>query len=206
MTKETLVSGYEKMRQDISNSKDSHLENIFKYVKKYFSIGDKTTWSWETFYPEVENQIFESLTDTYAITAASVKSIYGIQFKETIDRETLESLTYSKDGKTLEERLHNHYDEAVKRENPSTYFYNRVVLVVDTETSHSTNHIIHGKLKKFANYVEILEWPECAEEPGSECEYWIVKGKMPIEDLKELPPYHPDCDCQVIYYIDKEKI
>ena len=44
------------------------------------------------------------------------------------------------------------------------------------------------------------------DEPSSECEYWVLKGKMPIEELEELPPYHPDCDCQVIYYIDKEKI
>jgi hypothetical protein len=29
---------------------------------------------------------------------------------------------------------------------------------------------------------------------------------MPIEELDELPPYHPDCECEVIYYIDKEKI
>jgi hypothetical protein len=29
---------------------------------------------------------------------------------------------------------------------------------------------------------------------------------MPIEELDELPPYHPDCECEVIYYIDEEKI
>ena len=77
---------------------------------------------------------------------------------------------------------------------------------MDTETSYATNHFIHGKVKRYATYVEILEQPECMDEPGSECEYWVLKGKMPIEELEELPPYHPDCDCQVIYYIDKEKI
>lgn len=205
MTKESIVNGYDKMQLDISSAKDSYLEDMFKYIKSYFSK-DKNLWSWETFYPSLEDKVYESLTKTYSITAAAVKNIYGIQFKETIDRDSLASLTYSKDGKTLEERFRKHYDEAIKRENPSNYFYNRTVLIVDTETSHSRNHIIHGKMKKYATHVEILEWPECAEEPGSECEYWLVKGKMPIEDLKELPPYHPDCDCQVIYYIDEEKI
>ncbi len=28
----------------------------------------------------------------------------------------------------------------------------------------------------------------------------IATGK----ELDELPPYHPDCECEVIYYIDKE--
>jgi hypothetical protein len=27
-------------------------------------------------------------------------------------------------------------------------------------------------------------------------------GKFPIEDLVERPPYHPNCECEVIYYID----
>lgn len=206
MQRNQILTEYDKMRQDISNSKDSYLENIFKRVKEYFSIGDKTTWSWETFYPRVENQIFESLTNTYAITAAAVKKIYGIQFKDTIDREILEELTYSKDGKTLEERMHKHYDEAIKRDNPALYFYNRTVLVMDTETLYASNHVIHGKLKKYATYVEVIGSPECDDEEGGMCEYYVSKGKMPIEELDELPPYHPDCECEVIYYIDEEKI
>ena len=206
MQRNQILTEYDKMRQDISNSKDSYLENIFKCVKKYFSIGDKTTWSWETFYPKVENQIFESLTNTYAITAAAVKKIYGVQFKDTIDREILEELTYSKDGKTLKERMHKHYDEAIKRDNPALYFYNRTVLVMDTETLYASNHVIHGKLKKYATYVEVIGSPECDDEEGGMCEYYVSKGKMPIEELDELPPYHPDCECEVIYYIDEEKI
>ena len=206
MDKQHIIDEYDKMRQQISNSKDSYLELIFKIVKEYFSKVDKTKWSWEELYSLIEPLIYASLEETYRITAKSAKSIYDITFNETIDEETLKSLTYSKDGKTLEERIHNHYDEAIKRENPSIYFYNRMVLIMDTETAYATNHIIHGKVKKYANYVEILEQPECMNEPSSECEYWVVKGKMSIEELEELPPYHPDCDCQVIYYIDKEKI
>ena len=194
------------MRQEISNSKDSYLEKIFKVVKEYFSKTDNTKWSWEDLYSLIEPLIYDSLEETYRISAKSAKSIYGITFNESIDKSVLESLTYSKDGKTLEERIHDHYDEAVKRENPSIYFYNRMVLIMDTETMYVTNHVIHGKVNKYATHVEVLEWPECAEEANSECEYWLVKGKMPIEELEELPPYHPDCDCQIIYYIDEEKI
>ena len=205
MNRNQILTGYEKMRQDISISKDKYLEDIFKYIKEYFS-NDKNFWSWETFYTGLESLIYESLTETYAITAAAVKKIYGIQFKETIDQDTLEKLTYSEDGKTLEERLHKHFDEAVKRDNPALYFYNRTVLIMDTETLYVSNHIIHGKVKKYATHVEVINANEdfCLEH--EECEYWHSKGKMPIEELDKLPPYHPDCECEVIYYIDKEKI
>ena len=174
---------------------------------------DKSLWSWETFYEGfeptfngLEKLIFDSLTETYAITAAAVKKIYGIKFNETINQETLEKLTYSKDGQTLEQRIHKHYDEAVKKDNPTLYFYNRMVLIMDTETLYASNHVIHGKLNKYATHVEVINANEdfCLEYES--CEYWVSKGKMPIEELDELPPYHPDCECEVIYYIDEEKI
>ena len=205
MNRNQILTEYDKMRQDISESKDKYLEDIFKYIKEYFSL-DKSLWNWEAFYQGLEDLIFNSLTETYSITAAAVKSIYGIQFKDKVDRDTLKNLTYSKDGKTLEERMKNHWDNAIDRDNPTLYFYNRIVLIMDTETLYASNHVIHGKLKKYATHVEVINTNEdfCLEH--EECEYWHSKGKMPIEELDELPPYHPDCECEVIYYIDEEKI
>lgn len=192
------------MRQDISKAEDEYLEKIFIYIKEYFTK-DKSLWNWEEFYFGLEQLIFASLEETYSITAAAVKSIYGIQFKDKIDQDTLKELTYSKDGKTLEERLKEHWDNAIKRDNPALYFYNRVVLIMDTETLYASNHVIHGKLKRYATHVEVAGSPECDSEDGGMCEYYISKGKIPIEELDELPPYHPDCECEVIYYIDEEE-
>ena len=192
------------MRQDISKAEDEYLEKIFIYIKEYFTK-DRFLWNWEEFYPKLEELIFKSLEKTYSITAAAVKSIYGIQFKDIIDQDTLKELTYSEDGKTLEERLKEHWDNAIKRDDPALYFYNRVVLIMDTETLYASNHVIHGKLKRYATHVEIAGSPECDSEDGGMCEYYISKGKIPIEELDELPPYHPDCECEVIYYIDEEE-
>lgn len=205
MNRNQILTEYDKMRQDISDSKDKYLEDIYKYIKTYFSL-DKSLWNWENFYQGLEDLIFNSLTETYSITAAAVKSIYGIQFKDKIDRDTLKDLTYSKDGKTLEDRFKQHWNNAINRDTPTLYFYNRTVLIMDTETLYASNHVIHGKLKKYATYVEVIGSPECDNEDGGMCEYYVSKGKMPIEELDELPPYHPDCECEVIYYIDKEKI
>lgn len=193
------------MRNSISKAKDQYLEGMFGYIKTYFSQ-EENLWSWDTFYPTLENQIYDSLAKTYSITISAVKKIYNIKFDEPIDEETLKELTYSKDGKTLEERLKIHYDKAIIRDNPALYFYNRIVLIMDTETLYASNHVIHGKVKKYATHAEIIGSPDCYEENGGMCEYWISKGKMPIEELEELPPYHPDCECEVIYYIDDKII
>ena len=191
------------MRQDISKAEDEYLEKIFIYIKEYFTK-DRFLWNWEEFYPKLEELIFKSLEKTYSITAAAVKSIYGIQFKDIIDQDTLKELTYSEDGKTLEERLKEHWDNAIKRDDPTLYFYNRVVLIMDTETLYASNHVIHGKLKKYATHVEVIGAATCLEH--EKCDYYTSLGKIPIEKLDKLPPYHPDCECEVIYYIDEEKI
>lgn len=202
MERQQILNEYEKMRAEIFKSKDEYLEEIFKYLKSYFNL-PKEEWDWEIFFADLENLIFESLEKTYSITAKWTKTIYGIDFKEVIDKETLEDLTYSKDGKSLEERIKKHYDVAIGRANVKDYLYNRIVLIMDTETLYVSNHVIHGKLKKYATHVEVVGVAECTDNSGL-CETYVNKGKIPIEELEELPPYHPDCECEVVYYIEEK--
>ena len=203
MSKRLILSQYDEMRKEINNSKDQHLEGLFKYIRSYFRL-PKEKWNKELFLADLEDAIYESLTETYAITAKAVEKIYNIIFTDKIDDDTLKDLTYSADGKTLRDRLNNHYDNAIKRDDPTTYFYNRIVVIMDTETLYSSNHVIHGKLKRKATYAEVININDDCCEQHPECEHWLKQGKIPIEELKELPPYHPDCECEVIYYFDEK--
>ena len=203
MGKQTILSQYDKMRKEINDSKDQYLEALFKYIRSYFKH-PKDTWNKELFIAGLEDTIYESLTETYAITAKAVEKIYDIIFTDKIDDDTLRNLTYSADGKTLNDRLSIHYDNAIERDDPTTYFYNRIVVIMDTETLYSSNHVIHGKLKRKATYAEVININDDCCEQHPECEYWLKQGKIPIEELEELPPYHPDCECEVIYYFDEK--
>ena len=203
MSKQLILSQYDEMRKEINNSKDQHLEGLFKYIRSYFRL-PKEKWNKELFIADLEDAIYESLTETYAITAKAVEKIYNIIFTDKIDDDTLKNLTYSADGKTLNDRLNSHYDNAIDRDDPTTYFYNRIVVIMDTETLYSSNHVIHGKLKRKATHAEVINIDDDCCEQHPECEYWLKQGKIPIEELKELPPYHPDCECEVIYYFDEE--
>lgn len=203
MDKPKILSQYDKMRKNISDSKDQHLEGLFKYIKTYFKR-PKDQWDKEAFLIGAEDLIFASLEETYSITASAAKEIYNITFTDKIDDDTLEQLTYSADGKTLMDRLSEHYDNAIERDDPTMYFYNRIVVIMDSETLYASNHVIHGKLKRRATHAEVINPNELCWE-HEECEYWIDKGKIPIEELKEIPPYHPACECEVIYYIEEEE-
>ena len=202
MEKRNILSQYDEMRKEINESKDQYLETLFKNIRSYFENPEDTRDK-EEFIADLEDIIYDSLTKTYAITAKAVEKIYDITFTEKIDDDTLRKLTYSADGKTLNDRLNIHYDNAINRDgSPTIYLRNRIALIMDTETLYSSNHVIHGKLKRKAKYVEVININEDCCEEHPECEYWLKQGKIPIEELAELPPYHPDCECEVIYYFE----
>ena len=194
--KQKLIDGYSQMREDIATAKDKHLRKLWIFIRDEMDNLPK-----DRFLDEVEYRILQSLEETYAITSAAARKLYGIKSERLQDGE-IEELMYSKDGKTLRERLETHYDNAENRSNSTEYFRNRVVLIVDTETLTVSNAVIHGKLNKEATYAEVIGVGDCSEAEEGDCEYWIAKGKMPIEELSELPPYHPDCECEVIYYFE----
>lgn len=203
MTKKEIVNGYHQMRQDINEQKDEYLAKIYTVIKKYFNEVPEEKWSFENFLTitGIDNIVFESLEETFIITSKAVEKLYDIKANSS-EKIGVEDLMYSADNKTLYDRLKEHFNNAIKRDEPTQYMFNRCVLILDTETSCVSNGVIHGRMNRHAKYVEILEGADCVGESESPCEYWIVKKKMPIEELEELPPYHPDCDCEVIYYTE----
>lgn len=202
MNKQQITNGYRKMRDNINSNKDHYLVKIHSAIKKYFKDIPKEKWSFTHFLSttNIDDLIFKSLERTYSITTKAVEDLYNI--KDSSSKVEVADLMYSKDGKTLYERLKDHFENACKHEDQSGYMFNRCVLIMDTETSCVSNGIIHGKINKHATHAEVIGNGECDDHP--ECEFWLSKGKIPIEELEELPPYHPDCECEVIYYIDEE--
>ena len=194
--KQKLLDGYSQMRGDIAIAKDDRLKDIWLYIRDYMKEAPK-----EFFLNHIKEMILDSLEETYSITSAAARELYGIKSERLQDGE-IEDLMYSADGKDLYDRLEEHYDKAIQREDVTEYFRNRVILIVDTETLTVSNAVLHSKLNKKAQFVEVIGGADCWEENGGLCEYWISKGKMPIEELSELPPFHPDCECEVIYYFE----
>ena len=71
---------------------------------------------------------------------------------------------------------------------------------LDGTSAAVSNGILHKKLAKYAVYAEVTNSDDDICWEHEECEYWLRKGKIPVDELTELPPYHPDCECMVVYY------
>lgn len=161
----------------IVKDNENYKETLYKVIKETIEDND--------FEEKIIDNIYNALTNTMSLTLAEARKMYK-SFDESRHIE-LEYLLYSKDGKTLEQRIHNWMGE----KNIMNLFYH-LCLILDTETYQ----VIHQTIKQKVNidYVEIIGEGGC-DTCASYC-----TGEVYKEEDIELPPYHPGCQCEVIYY------
>ena len=166
----------------IVKDNENYKETLYKIIKETIE---------ETNLEEkITNNIYDALTNVMSLTLAETRKMYK-SFDESRQIE-LEYLLYSKDGKTLEQRIHNWIGE----KNIMNLFYH-LCLILDTETYQ----VIHQTIKQKVNvdYVEIIGDAEC-DRCAEYCD-----GEFYPADGMELPPYHPGCLCEAIMY-EKEDV
>jgi hypothetical protein len=196
--REKLLNGYTAMRGNISRETEKTIEKISKYINKNLK-----TYSRTKFIDGMYDLMLELLIEVYSITSKMIRDLYdGLEIERLSDEEIMK-LTYSADGKELRERIEEHYDNVMKRieSERKDYFLHRMMLIVNTESLTVSNGILHKKLAKYAVYAEVTNSDDDICWEHEECEYWLRKGKIPVDELTELPPYHPDCECMVVYYL-----
>ena len=211
--RQRIIDGYAKLRQNIEQEKEKSFEKIVRYVNRNFNNQPQ-----EVFVNQVFNLILDALEKTYSLTATAIKEIYNVQDND-IKNIDVSKLTYSQDGKTLIDRLNEHYsitkdkqknsfkiqdkDDTIDTENIfAIYYENRLYTILNTESINISNQILHNKLSQICPYAEVYGYGECVEHDGSPCEEWLKMGKVSINEIVELPPYHPNCECMVIYYTE----
>lgn len=196
--RENLLNGYTIMRENISEEAEKTIEKISKYINKNLKTYNRTQ-----FVDGMYDLMLELLIEVYSITSKTIRDLYdGLEIERLSDEEIMQ-LTYSADGKELRDRIEEHYDNVMKRieSERKDYFLHRMMLIVNTESLTVSNGILHKKLAKHAVYAEVTNNDDDICWQHEDCEYWLSKGKIPVDELTELPPFHPDCECMVVYYL-----
>lgn len=183
------------LRNKINQSKDHYLEKITKVINQATKTVNPEDWSIEDgiYYNEIYQLFYSSFEETYKITSIGLKSIYKEVPNFTV--ENLLDLTYKTDGKTFEERLRTYWQEAYQRlkdnqENLETSIwlidkYNRIL---ETETRIIESKVKDNKKPIKASLIVI----------DSGCDA-CQGGEFAIDEDIELPPYHPNCQCNWWY-------
>lgn len=194
--------GINQLRKKVDESKEKYLNDIFSQIKTVVTENPRN-WGNLTDVKNKESQshfailyrtYFESFTETYKITSVELKQLY----KEISDFNVkdLYDLTYKSDGKTFDDRLYEYWREAQERlnkrresaESVINWLQNRCELILNTETRVIESKVKDNKKPVHASLIVI----------DSGCET-CQGGEYPIGESIDLPPFHPNCQCNWWY-------
>lgn len=165
---------------------------------KLYKKGHQEGADVEEFKEELTELFFEYAALVMAQVLAYLRDEYDINVSP-LSEEELISMFYSKDGKTIFDRI----DEYVKTDNRVTYTY-YVYRFLRTEVVVLTNSILFQKLKKLYKYVRVKVCNCCG---GCDDLVGILASWTSCENVSiyDLPPFHPECHCTVEFSNEKSK-
>lgn len=190
-----------KLREEIDLIREQDFEKIVSFILKALKEYQNNAMSWDNLYFEVEDLFYKSFEGVYKSMNIGLEGIYK-QLKE-FSVEDISDLTYHLDGKTIEERLKEYWDESKKRldnkENPEdvkTYLINKYDCILNTET-----RIIESRIKNYRKPLNaamlIIEHSSgCPDCPG---------GEYAADENVDLPPFHPNCQCCYYYVVTDDE-
>ena len=197
--RKTRINQHKRWTKTINEAKDKMASKILAQCNKSIRVMKQNPTiiekEFSTMTKIVRNYIWESLEETYSLSSKMVKEIYDLS-SQKID---LKNLTYDGDGQTLDERLTKYFSEILdyllEHKEKSDWdlvkrnLRVRLLLILDTETQTVKTKVINRKVEAHCEFGEVLPGECC---PGS-------GGIYPVDEL-DLPPFHPNCECEVVYY------
>ena len=189
-----ILSKTKKLNKEIANIYDEYLDELSVILTNYYN--NTTIDTFDTFSEKLYDKIIEMLEKVYSLTSSEIKNIYKIKRQLPISKIE----TYSKDGYDLKARLSRWFNS----ENNLDYISDKIAAITKlkeiliTECLYQKQVVMNDKLKDFCDFAIIEESPDCHS--GICNEY---AGEWPINELI-YPPYHPNCQCEVIYEVSDD--
>ena len=175
----------------ITSNLDYYYGLIYKEIKKMTENNKVKTKN------RVIELILDSLKETKFLTERELKKIFPKSYE--IQNIEIQNVLYKQDGLTLTERIDKWFNQTKRKEELSY----QMTRILDTQTYHIVPIILKEDLKRKNDekvYVEIISNEDCNS--GICLDY--ADGEAHLEDDIDLPPYHPNCECQAIYYQSNE--
>lgn len=175
-------------------------EIVDKYVEKAL-IYEKEIEDSEELLQKLIELIYDFLEELMKLVIEYLQAEYQIS-PSKLTEEQIESLFYTKDGKTFKQRLKKYVSERDNK-HKDKFLYN-IHRFLSTESIGAINKILFFKAKDHFMYCKVNDL-YC-------CEYCMdivlsLENWTPVEDIdiKDLPPYHPECQCIIIFSNNKDE-
>ena len=190
MTKDKFLKEkkkYDQFCQKITNS-------LLKSTKQFLDIQN------DNIVQLINDQFELSFEDMLLETLNFVTKVYDVNTDWIeISEDIILQLTYSQDGITFKDRVQKHYQNYLKNNN-KTIFLNSLQKIINTESKHIFNHEVNNLLTD-ATTCELVGGDAC-----DDCLDHLGGGKVDIKKLYDLPPYHSNCNCVIVYYRQEDLV
>ena len=189
-----ILSKIKKLNKEIANIYNEYLDELSVILTNYYN--NTTIDTFNTFVEKVYNKIIEMLEKIYSLTSSEIKNIYKLKKQLPISKIEI----YSKDGYDLKARLWRWFSPT----NNPEYISDKITAIaklkeiLTTECLYQKQVVMNDKLKDFCEFAIIEESSDCH---SGICDEYV--GEWPINELI-YPPYHPNCQCEVIYEISDD--
>lgn len=192
--RKSILKKTKQLNKEIAEIYEEYFEKLSNILISYYNAEEK---DFNNFSEKSYNLILDMLGKIYSITATGLKTIYNIDKNKKLPKSEIK--TYSQDGYELEDRLNRWFNQSSKDYiEDKLQAINQLREIVITESLYQKQVVMNDKLKSFCEFGIIEESPNCAH--GICNEY---AGEWPINELI-YPPYHPNCQCEVIYEISDD--
>ena len=193
--KKYILSKTKNLNKEITDIYNKYFKELSSLINQQYQGKGITTQDYiETLY----KKIYDMLGEVYSLTSQEIKNIYSL--KQRLPLSRIEA--YSKDGYDLMARIQRWFDGRDKNNNDyiktADEAIEKLKQILTTECLYQKQVVMNDKLKGFCEFAIIEESPDCHS--GICNEY---AGEWPINELI-YPPYHPNCQCEVIYEISND--
>jgi hypothetical protein len=180
---------------------DKIASQIVSAIRKSQNADEKhLTEIWDNAREKIIDLIYQMLEAIYALIIKFVKDCYPEA--DASKKMDIKSLTWQKDGKTIEQRVKIYCDyacEVLKMDNDADLrdrLLHNFIRIIETEDITILNQILLRRVAKAYPYASISNGScECCDDNGD------IK---PVEDIEQWPPLHPMCACVAILYTEEE--
>lgn len=181
-----------------SNIDKAQLKILDKILTKTFIACKNFPENWQASLEEVREFYYSSFVETYLLTSQGIKKIYNSEHLQEFDVKNIQNLTYKADGKHFDDRLDEHWAQTAIELTAQDADYRKVFEHLNyklTRLMNTETHTIETKVKQNLKPKVEYGYMIVIESGCDEC----LGGEYPADEAIELPPYHPNCQCEWWY-------
>lgn len=156
---------------------------------------------------DLEDYCTERVEDTFGDMLLKaldfINKVYGINTDWTeISENVFLKITYNGDDKTFLDRIKKYCTDYKITKN-KVALHNNFRKLLGSECEYIFNHVLANEVGNSAIEYEIFGEATCKEN-GGPCEEHLGAGISTMNTFKptDIPPYHSECKCQLIFYLD----